>query len=249
MYYVHTNFKWAKKIEEGVNLLFPMSTYCILCGNLIDKSRKYALCDFCIRKISLSKIHVDLKKEEKCEGRKRMLDSAISCMNYGIMEREIGLSLKYSKNTYVARIIAEIMYDRIMNDEIYSTDFLSSKYIIPIPISKERKRERGFNQTEKIGKYLSKKINVKLLNNVLVRDKDTIKLVGLNGIERRENLKGAFKVKSDIVKKESLILLDDFYTTGATAYEAGKVLKEAGAKEIHMISLASRNKYIVKELD
>ena len=67
MYYVHTNFKWAKKIEEGVNLLFPMSTYCILCGNLIDKSRKYALCDVCIRKISLSKIHVDLEKEETYE--------------------------------------------------------------------------------------------------------------------------------------------------------------------------------------
>lgn len=243
MYYVHNNFKWAKKIERGLNLIFPMSTYCILCGNLIDDTRKYSLCDYCIRKVKFSNIVIDLDKEAKKEERDKALNLSISCMNYGVMEREIGASLKYSKNTYIARIIAEIMYDRIMNDEIFSTNFLSSDYIIPVPISKERLKERGFNQTEKIGKYLSKKIGVPLLKNVLIREKDTIKQAGLNKLERKENLEGAFKVKGEVVKGKAIILVDDFYTTGITAYECAKILKMKGASEVNMISLASGSNY------
>lgn len=105
--------------------------------------------------------------------------------------------------------------------------------IIPIPLEKRKLKRRGFNQAEEIGKELAKFFKIPLINNVLIKTKETLPQVELSEKEREDNIKGAFSYQQPaLVKDKKILLVDDVYTTGSTMEEAAKVLKKAGAKEI-----------------
>lgn len=118
------------------------------------------------------------------------------------------------------------------------TDF-SNFILIPIPLKEKRERWRGFNQAEEIGKKLSKFLKIPLFCDVLIKIKETLPQVELSDIERKENIKGAFKIKNkEKIEGRKILLVDDIYTTGSTLEEAARVLKEAGAKKIIGIVIA-----------
>lgn len=105
--------------------------------------------------------------------------------------------------------------------------------LVPIPLDRKRLKWRGFNQAEEIGKELSKSLNIPLINDVLIKTKETPPQVELGGEVREENIKGAFLVKSkEKIQGKKILLVDDVYTTGSTMEEAARVLKTAGAKEV-----------------
>jgi len=109
--------------------------------------------------------------------------------------------------------------------------------IIPVPLSKNALRERGFNQSLLMAKVISKNLRIPLYMDLLLKIKDTLPQVGLNAKERKKNLRGAFKARRKI-NSLRLLLLDDVMTTGATARECSKTLIKAGAKEVIVITLA-----------
>jgi len=111
--------------------------------------------------------------------------------------------------------------------------------LIPIPLNEKRRRWRGFNQTEEIGKELSKFLKIPLVKNCLKRIKNAQPQVELSEKERRENVKDIFfcQNKKEILGKK-ILLVDDVYTTGATMEEAARILKESGAKEVRGIVVA-----------
>lgn len=111
--------------------------------------------------------------------------------------------------------------------------------LIPIPLAKKRQKERGFNQSEEIGKELSKFLKIPLVNNALIKVRETLPQVELSGKEREENIKGAFWCRDEnMVKNKTIFLVDDVFTTGSTMEEAARVLKEAGAKKVWGITVA-----------
>jgi ComF family protein len=115
----------------------------------------------------------------------------------------------------------------------------SNFILIPLPLDKKRQRWRGFNQSEEIGKELSKFFKIPLISDCLVKIKETLPQVELTDKERRENIKNAFLAKNqELVKNKKILLVDDVYTTGSTMEEAARVLKKAGAKEIIGIVIA-----------
>ena len=77
-----------------------------------------------------------------------------------------------------------------------------------------------------------------MIVNSLIRERDTRPQVGLSAKERRKNIRNAFSVKkADLIKGNSVMLVDDVFTTGATARECSKVLKRAGANGVFVITL------------
>lgn len=106
--------------------------------------------------------------------------------------------------------------------------------IIPIPIHKVRKRERGFNQSEIIGNAIGKVLNLTTYPNLIIRNKYTISQTNLNFEQRIENVRDVFKLNSDnkFLKGKSLLLVDDVITTGSTLYNCGNLLKRNGAKDV-----------------
>lgn len=116
-----------------------------------------------------------------------------------------------------------------------SEDFV----LVPVPLAKKRLRWRGFNQVEEIGKHLSFYFKIPLVNNVLIKIKETPPQIELNEKERKGNVLRVFYCQnSQLIKNKKVILLDDVYTTGSTMEECARVLKEAKAKKIIGIVVA-----------
>ena len=239
-------------IEEKIaDFFFPWGTYCVCCGNYIDRERSYCLCDHCVEhidwgkwEIPLNQLKTEWEKEALFqEGSLFPLDSARCCMRYGIYARRLIFELKYNGNTYMARILARIMGDRILTDSA-AAELLKADYMIPVPLHKEKLEKRGFNQAEKIGFYLGKFIGIPMLANGLLRKKATVPQRSIAGMERFTNLRDIFEVTPVWEKRISgkrILLLDDIFTTGATAYHCGKALKKAGACRVDFLALASGN--------
>lgn len=154
-------------------------------------------------------------------------------------------SLKFRRNKKLAKVFAQILYDEIL--EKLSEEMLFSNFkkpiLIPIPISRKRLRERGFNQTELIAKEMSlldMSNSFVFKKDILVKHIDTPhQSRAKNKKERLENIKNSFSVKNKKeIKGKNIILLDDVTTTGATLNEAKKILRQNGAKKIICLTIA-----------
>ena len=153
--------------------------------------------------------------------------------------------LKYKGKREFAKIFAEIIYGRIMeelSDFIIFNNF-QKPILMPIPLSKKRIRERGFNQTSLICAELvklDKNQNFILEKNILTKIKNGEHQANIeNRQERLKNIVGSFSVKNpESIKGGNIILIDDVTTTGATLNEAKKTLRKAGAKKIIAFAVA-----------
>lgn len=220
------------------DLVFPQRLYCNCCGKYIDKTRTYGLCDHCIKRMSF-KIN-NLMDEEN----QKYFNAAVSAMGYGVYERQLIFGLKYNGRTYLAREIAEILRDALLTElsDKKACPWLYDDYIVPVPVHKEKLKTRGFNQAEKIGRHISAGIGIPLCSQGLVRTVETTNQRALSAEEREQNINDAFIVNPeavDLIKGKRILLLDDIYTTGATARNCAKVLLDAGAERIDFLALCS----------
>lgn len=110
--------------------------------------------------------------------------------------------------------------------------------VVPIPLSRKRLRQRGFNQTGLVAIRLGKEMGLPVFPNLLLRVRDTTAQKELNEEERKNNLKRAFKTSANKVQLDHILLIDDIYTTGTTMNEAAKELKRAGAAEVYCLSIS-----------
>lgn len=110
--------------------------------------------------------------------------------------------------------------------------------LVPIPLHPSRKAVRGYNQAELFAKEIGKKMGIPVYTKTLRRIKNTAPLKKLNPKERQNNLKKAFNISGNDVKLNTIILVDDIYTTGSTMDEAARTLKAAGAENIYFVALA-----------
>ncbi len=153
--------------------------------------------------------------------------------------------LKYRNKRKIGELLADII---IVKLKLLKNS--SDKIIIPIPISKKRLRQRGYNQTVLIAKNLSSKTGIPLFQNILAKKFNTSSQVETKTkSERIKNLKNSFEVNynfkndlkvrlPDYFKNKTVLLLDDVITTGTTLNEAAKTLKLAGFKKIIGITAA-----------
>jgi ComF family protein len=110
---------------------------------------------------------------------------------------------------------------------------------MPVPLHRKRLRQRGFNQALLLAHGFSERFSVPLRYDNLMRLRSTRPQVELTGQERRENVQGAFGlVRPAEVQEKRVLLIDDVFTTGATMNECARVLKEAGAAYVAVLTLA-----------
>ena len=105
--------------------------------------------------------------------------------------------------------------------------------VVPVPLSKERLRQRGYNQSELIAKLVAKEFGVPCISNVLIRKRNTQQQSMLHKGQRSKNVRGAFALQnSDTLCGMHVLLVDDIFTTGATMREAAKTLSSSAASVI-----------------
>lgn len=110
--------------------------------------------------------------------------------------------------------------------------------IIPIPLYKKRRRKRGYNQAELLGKCLSEETGIPVEKNVLFRVRETNPQKELDHRKRAWNLQNAFAVSRTWKPPKSVLLLDDIYTTGSTVNKAAKMLKKAGVQKVYFLTIS-----------
>jgi ComF family protein len=111
--------------------------------------------------------------------------------------------------------------------------------IIPVPLHPRRLRWRGFNQSVLLARQIGRAYNIPVDCFTLFRKMDTPPQTQLPEEDRRKNMRGAFALsKETAVKGKSLLLVDDVYTSGATVNECSRVLKQGGAREVFVLTLA-----------
>lgn len=162
-------------------------------------------------------------------------DKHIYLFKYEGLIRSVILDYKFNEKSYIYKTLSNFI---IKNKKI--CDILKScDIIIPVPISKKRNKQRGYNQSALIARELGKLLNIKYENNCLIKAKNTIEQSKLNKEERQKNLQGVYKlVNHQKLDCKKIILLDDIFTTGSTVNECCKVLRLANPAEIIVLTIA-----------
>ena len=110
--------------------------------------------------------------------------------------------------------------------------------LVPVPLHPERERDRGYNQAELLALQLGKRLGIPILSGYLARVKNTRPQKELEGAARQNNLKKAFKIVQDDVKLNTIVIIDDIYTTGSTIDAAALECRKAGVQRVFFIALA-----------
>ncbi|MGB4965519.1 MAG: phosphoribosyltransferase family protein [Microgenomates group bacterium] len=221
------------------NLFFPkfcfgckkIGTYlCVSCAASL-KPIRVDTCMYCNKTTSNGLTHDECKKEYS-------LDGGISIFRYESLLQKIIKKIKYG-----------LMYDAVEDiyraiptdtfDKIISFKSLSPNIsFIPVPLHRKRKSLRGFNQSEKLFRHISRRVEIPLQTNIVIRKKYTTPQVEMKSkSDREKNIVDAFFVTKN-VSGNDFIICDDVWTTGTTINELCKELKENGARNIYALTIA-----------
>ncbi len=132
---------------------------------------------------------------------------------------------KYQGNRPAALLLGSLMAARLRID----IGEVREALIVPVPLHPTRLRERGFNQAERLARSAGECAGCELRVNVLVRTRGSVSQTTLDVEERRRSVAGAFRVRERL-RNRAIILVDDVWTTGATAEACRSALLDAGAR-------------------
>ncbi|RJQ55078.1 MAG: ComF family protein [Actinobacteria bacterium] len=158
--------------------------------------------------------------------------------------RAVVHAIKYSNARMLARPLVQAVLDRV------EPDFLAVGCITFVPLHSSKQAERGYNQSELIAQELARRTKMPL-KRLLVQVRATRDQAQLSAEERRENVKGAYELRRVYRGKpgvsgrlaarslpDPVLLVDDVLTTGATASECARVLRQAGVADVRLLTIA-----------
>lgn len=164
------------------------------------------------------------------------LYKTISLFHYDGVVRKAILGLKYRFASDIAEELSTVSINKLEQLEISA---IRNSTLVPIPTTNKRKRIRGFNQTELIGKKIAESQNWLYLPELLVRAGTNTPQTGLKRTDRLTNIKNSFFLNTKYqIPDTNVVVFDDVFTTGATLTEAAKTLRKRGAKHILGLTIA-----------
>jgi ComF family protein len=153
--------------------------------------------------------------------------------------KDIIWKLKYHHKHYLGEKLGQLLYEFFIEDISDIKTHVTGRAIlvIPVPISNNKIKSRGYNQANAIARGFCDMANNDILlfkKNIIIKRIDTIPQAKITNRKRRlENVRGVFEIKNpEIVKGRTIVVIDDVTTTGGTISEIIKILKKAGAKKV-----------------
>lgn len=145
------------------------------------------------------------------------------------------LNYKFNDRAYLYKTIVNFL----LKNEKFFEILKSYDTIIPVPISRKRRKERGYNQSELIAREIAKRVEIDYHNQCLFKTRNIIEQSKLNKEERQKNIQGVYKLRNEkLLQDKRILLLDDIYTTGSTVNECARILKQAQPKSVSVFTLA-----------
>jgi ComF family protein len=175
-----------------------------------------------------------------CRNGRRGYDEAFCYGAYEGTLRKLIHLFKYSGMRRLARPLGALLADALPRDRQFDL-------VTPVPLHWRRRWQRGFNQSELLGKAIARARRIPA-KNLLRRASATRAQAGLSNAQRRENVVGAFRARGR-VNGLRILLIDDVMTTGATAGACARALKKAGAKSVAVLALARVDRRFTDQAD
>lgn len=238
-----------KLIKAAFDMILPPK--CSVCGNVLKSNEdsifgvSSTICFRCLRQIvpvsSVNRWLICLSEPYSGDP----IPDLVLFMPFvytGFFSRAIPI-VKFARCKELAVLLGAIL------GEIVKTEGIAADLIVPVPLSKERLSERGFNQAEIISQKVSESIKIPLVSDCLFRGRNTLRQTEITDINLRiSNVSGAFFVNENwSVDGLTIILIDDVVTTGFTIHEAALALIESGAERVICIALAGNR--LIKNAD
>ena len=215
-----------------LDLLYPEHAACLCCERALGEDEQDGLCPACVRALERLELR-QLQREE--QGETEPLPPGIAYVHaaypYTGQARSLILKLKFERQRPAAVPLARAMAALPAGEE---------ELLVPVPTTKRRLRERGFNQAQVLCSLLAGTWGMPM-EEALVREDDRTAQSTLSGQSRRANLTGCMRALTSVSGRR-VLLVDDVYTTGSTAAEAARALKEAGAASVGVI-VAARTEF------
>ena len=152
---------------------------------------------------------------------------------------------KYHGSERAFRLLGFVLAEYLRDADDIRATRLNLVALVPVPLGKERLKERGFNQVEEVAKRAVQELGIKIETDLLVRTRETVSQISLPRNKREKNMRGAFSASPRLrrtstaeISKCTFIVVDDVLTTGATLQSAVDALLEAGALHIIPLDLA-----------
>jgi ComF family protein len=225
--------KLAHQITRLYSNLLPIP--CLLCGS---HNNNHSLCPDCID--NFPKLGHCCTR---CATPLSLTSTCGHCLNHP-PEQNLSTSLfayqnpidrliadfKYHDKLYLTELFADLMFEQLKNKPL-------PQLLIPIPLHRRRLRQRGYNQALELAKILSRKLNIPIGKNILIRSRDTAPQASLPYDQRKHNMRRAFKL-NDAVLPNHIVLIDDVLTTGHTVNAAAKLFRQEGVTTIELWTIA-----------
>lgn len=218
---------------------FALPPRCAGCGEVTGEP--HAFCPPCWSRIEwlgnagcnrcgLPLAGTEIETCARCLAQPLKLERIRAAVAYDDLPRSIALKLKYGRKVALARTMARYMAP-------LRGDWPEDAIVVPVPLHRSRLWGRGFNQSALVARELAHAWRLRADVAALRRVKRTRPLKGLNHVQRRKAVSGAFKAESRFDGR-TIILIDDVLTSGSTAEACARVLRRAGAGRVELLCWA-----------
>jgi ComF family protein len=173
----------------------------------------------------------------ECQKQRPYFDQVVVPWHYGFPVDELITRFKHHGKWPVGRLLGELLSHHLLN--AFAQGLPRPDLLVPVPLGKQRLRQRGFNQAGMLADWLGTPLQLEVNAHLLRRERETNAQQDLDAAARQRNLRNAFSLTEPArVKGRHLALVDDVLTTGATANSLARQLKQAGARRVDVYCLA-----------
>ncbi|MDE5802888.1 MAG: ComF family protein [Lachnospiraceae bacterium] len=230
-----------KMAKEAVSLLFPPR--CPVCDEAVRR-RDGQICRDCRSRLKMVEEPFCLScgrplPEEKeqycadCASKKHKYIRGRALYEYESAAESI-YRFKYGGRREYAEFFGREMAEKL---EGYIRK-ASPDALVPVPLSRKRFGRRGYNQAQLLAEVMGEELGIPVYTHLAARVRDTLPQKELNAQERQNNLKRAFKIIENDVKLNTIIIIDDIYTTGSTIDALAEVFQQSGVEKVYFVTLS-----------